>query len=151
MIVASQLPIINAEITKILQGIVDFNVELVLDDETGDSLEIYINYGDSRRPIELGSGMEKTIASIALRVALINVSSLPKPDFFVLDEIGNLDAAQVEACNRLLVSLKHYFRTIILITHVDGAKDIADHVIEITRDEKDSRVTYNESWRGDRT
>lgn len=141
-ITKSQLPIINEEISKILNGIVDFTIELENDEET-DSTEIYINYGDSRRVIELCSGMEKTIGSIAIRVALVNVTSLPKSDMFIIDEgFGTLDEAGVEACNRLLVSLKKYFRTVLVITHVDGIKDMADHIIEITKNEKDSSVTF---------
>lgn len=151
LIITSQLPIINSEIAKILQGIVDFNIELEVDNDS-DSMEIYMNYGDSRRPIELGSGMEKTIASIAIRVALINVSSLPKTDMFIIDEaFGPMDPANVEACNRLLISLKRYFKTIVVITHVEGVKDVADHIIEVNKVEKDARVLYNEAWQRDRT
>lgn len=143
VIVSSQLPLINAEITKILTGIVDFTVELEVDEET-ESMDVYINYGDSRRIIELASGMEKMISSVAIRVALINISSLPKTDMFILDEgFGALDDAGVEACNRLLSSLKRYFKTVIVITHVDGVKDAADIVLEITKNEKDSRVVYH--------
>jgi exonuclease SbcC len=142
IITRSQLPIINAEIAKILHGIVDFTVEMESDDES-DSSEVYINYGDSRRIIELGSGMEKMVASVAIRVALINVSSLPKTDMFVIDEgFGALDDAGVEACNRLLMSLKRYFKAVVVITHVEGVKDAADLVIEVTKNEKDARVTY---------
>jgi exonuclease SbcC len=87
--------------------------------------------------------MEKTIASLTLRVALTNISSLPRSDILVIDEgFGTLDASGIEACNRLLTSLKHYFKTIIVITHVDGIKDAADHVIEITKNEKDTSVRY---------
>lgn len=137
-----QLPIINMEIEKILQGIVDFTVELE-NDEGSDSSEIYINYGDSRRIIELCSGMEKTIASIAVRVAMINASLLPKPDIFIIDEgFGTLDDTSIEACNRLLVSIKKYFRTVIIITHIDSVKDIADHVLNITKNEKDSMISF---------
>jgi len=151
LITTSQLPVINAEIAEILHGIVDFNIELEVDD-VNDSMEVYIDYGDSRRPIELASGMEKMIASLAIRVALINVSSLPKTDMFIIDEaFGPMDPSNVEACNRLLTSLKRYFKTIVVITHVDGVKDAADHIIEINKVEKDSHVEYNESWPGDRT
>jgi DNA repair exonuclease SbcCD ATPase subunit len=142
LVTKSQLPLINSEVAKILQGIVDFTIEMESDEDT-DSLEIYINYGDSRRIIELCSGMEKTISAIALRVAMINVSSLPKPDFFIIDEgFGTLDSAGVEACGRLLTSLKRYFKTVIVITHVDGIKDNADHILEITKHEKDSRMEF---------
>ena len=142
LIVASQLPLINAEVAKILSGIVNFTIELEQDDES-DSMEVYIDYGDSKRIIELASGMEKTIASIAIRVALINVSSLPKTDMFIIDEsFGPLDPVSVEACNRLLVSLKRYFKTVIVITHVEGVKDVADHIIEVAKVEKDAKVVY---------
>jgi len=143
IIIRSQLPAINLEISKILQGIVDFTVELE-NDESSDSLEIYINYGDSRRIIELCSGMEKSIASLAIRVAMINVSTLPKSDIFMMDEgFGTLDDASVESCNRLLVSLKRYFKTILIITHVDGIKDVVDHIVEITKNEKNSKVVFD--------
>ncbi len=142
VITRTQIPLINAEISKILQGIVDFSVELENDDDS-DASEIYINYGDSRRIIELCSGMEKTITSIALRVALVNVSSMSKSDMFIIDEgFGTLDDAGVESCNRLLTSLKKFFRLILVITHVDGIKDVADHILEITKSEKDSKIAY---------
>jgi len=142
LVTKTQLPLINAEVAKILQGIVDFTIEVESDEDT-DSLEIYINYGDSRRIIELCSGMEKTISAIALRVAMINISSLPKPDFFIIDEgFGTLDSSGVEACGRFLTSLKRHFKTVLVITHVDGIKDNADHIIEIVKTEKDSRVEY---------
>ncbi|NBW06515.1 MAG: hypothetical protein EBR82_00640 [Caulobacteraceae bacterium] len=140
LITKTQLPRINAEVSKVLQGIVDFTIELENDEES-DALEIYINYGDSKRVVELCSGMEKTIASIALRAAMTNITTLPKPDIFIIDEgFGTLDNAGVESCNRLLASLKNQFKTVVVITHVDGIKDAADHIIEITRNEKDSRV-----------
>jgi DNA repair exonuclease SbcCD ATPase subunit len=142
VVVNSQLPLINEEIAKILHGIVDFTVQLEIDQDS-DSLEAYLDYGDSRRIIELGSGMEKMISSIAIRVALVNISSLPKTDMFIIDEgFGALDAMGVEACNRLLMSLKRYFRLIIVITHIDGIKDSADHILEITKNEKDTKVYY---------
>lgn len=139
-IVNAELPVINAVIAQILHGIVDFTVELASQDE-GNALDVYINYGDSRRLLELGSGMEKFVSSLAIRVALTTVSSLPKTDIFIIDEgFGSLDDAGIEACGRLLQSLKRYFRDVLVITHVDGIKDVADNVIEITKIEKDSMV-----------
>lgn len=138
LVTRSQLPAINAAISSVLNGIVDFDVSLEVDDDT-DTLEIVVDYGDSRRYIEMCSGMEKTMASLAVRVGLSKVTSLPKPDFFVIDEgFGTLDAGAVESCNRFLTSLKRHFKTVFVITHVDGIKDCADHVLEITRNEKDS-------------
>jgi exonuclease SbcC len=141
-IITAQLPIINAEIAKILQGVVSFTVELEADSNSN-SMDVFINYGDSRRIIEVASGMEKMIASLAIRVALINVSSLPKTDIFIIDEgFGVLDDVNIESCNRLLISLKKWFNTILIITHIDGIKDVVDNVIDITWNGKDAKVIY---------
>lgn len=139
-IVQSQLPLINTEIARILHGVVDYTIKFEKDEESN-TTEIYIDYGDSARLIELSSGMEKMIGSLAIRVALQNASALPRPDFIVIDEgFGSLDESNIEACNRLLVSLKQWFKNIIVISHIDAIKDIADNVIEVTRTGKDSHV-----------
>lgn len=139
-IINSQLPAINSAIAEILHGVVEYTIEMVADEESN-AMEIFLNYGDSKRIIELASGMEKMFAAMAIRVALYSVTSLPKTDMFIIDEgFGVLDASNVEACNRLLTSLKKYFKTILVITHVDAIKDVADSIIEISKNEKDSKV-----------
>jgi exonuclease SbcC len=143
LIMKSQLPYINNEISKILQGVMGFTVELEADSDTN-SMDVFINYGDSRRVIELGSGMEKMISSLAIRVALINVSSLPKPDVFIIDEgFGTLDENNVAACNRLLDSMRKWFKNIMIISHVDGVKDAVDNTLDISSSGKDAKITYN--------
>jgi len=137
-IINSSLPIINNEINNILNEVANFKITL---EEINNNLEVYIDYGDSKRVIECASGMEKMMSSIAIRVALINISSLPKSDIFIIDEgFGALDDNNVEACGRLLSSLKKYFKTILVISHVDAIKDIVDKNIEITTKDKDSYV-----------
>lgn len=138
-IISSALPKINSEIAVILDGIAGFTVEIECDDSN--SVEVYLNYGDNRRLIELGSGMEKMISSIAIRVALTNISSLPKSSMFIIDEgFGALDDSNLEACARLLVNLKSYFKNILIISHVDAIKDIVDNVIDIGWEDGFARV-----------
>ena len=141
-IMSSQLPVINDEISKILQGVVGFTVELEAEEGSND-MDIYINYGDSKRIIECGSGMEKMMSSLAIRVALINISSLPKSDMLIIDEgFGALDEMNVEACSRLLNSLKRWFKNILVISHVDAVKDSVDNVLDITQREKNAYVRF---------
>ena len=141
-IMTSKLPVINTEILNILQGVVDFTVSLEADPSTN-AMDIYIDYGDSKRVIELASGMEKMIASLAIRVALINTSSLSKTNMMIIDEgFGSLDATNLEACTRLLESLKKWFRNIIVISHVDAVKDCVDNSVEIIKKGKDSHVKF---------
>lgn len=141
-IMSSQLPIINTEISRILQGVAGFTVELEANPANND-MDIYINYGDSRRIIEVSSGMEKMMASLAIRVALINITSLPKSDMLIIDEgFGALDDTNLEACNRFLASLKKWFKNILVISHVDAVKDGVDNVLDITQKEKNSHVQF---------
>lgn len=142
-IVRKRLPIINAELSNILQAPTGFTVELESDEETND-MEVFINYGDSRRIVECGSGMEKMMSSIAIRAALTNVSSLPKSDIFIVDEgFGALDGKNLEACASLLRELTKHFKSIIIISHVDGIKDVVDNVIEIDNRGIDAHVQFD--------
>ena len=140
--ISNQLPLINQEISNILHGTCDFTVTLELKEESN-NIELYIDYGDSRRKIETGSGMEKSISSLALRVALLNISSLSKTNMFIIDEgFGVLDENSLEACNRFLISLKRFFKNIILISHIDSVKDTVDNLLEITSSGQNSKVIY---------
>ena len=141
-LISKLLPLVNAEIQNILLGVCNFTVELEVDEDSN-SLEVYINYGDKRRIIELGSGMEKMISAIATRVALINMSSLPKSNVLIIDEgFGALDDANLEACTRLLRSLKKYFNQILIISHVDAIKDAVDNFVEINWIDGGANVRY---------
>ena len=139
-ILQSMVPAINEELGSILQESVGFTIELEIDDS---KTEMYINYGDSRRPIECGSGMEKMVSSLALRVALTNISSLSKSDMLIIDEgFGSLDSANIEAVTGLLQKLRNWYRLILLISHVDLVKDCVDDIIEINSFDKNAKVIY---------
>jgi len=131
-VIKSMLSVINAEIASILSSIVDFDVLIDNDDS---NLEIYLKHPKyDPRPLSMGSGAEKTIASMAIRLALISVSSLPRPDFFILDEPATaLDADHMEGFVRLLQMIKSHFKTVLLITHLENLKDVVDKTIEIDK------------------
>jgi len=140
-IIKKRLPYINAEVAKVLANIVDFEVFFEAEDK---KLEIFIKHPKfDARPIELGSGSEKTIAAMAIRLALLNVSSLPKPDLFILDEPATaLDEENMEGFIRILDMVKSYFKTVLLISHLDTLKDCADMTIEIEKKGNFAYVNY---------
>ena len=133
-IIKERLPYINQEISKILTNIVDFEVFI---SNNEDKLDIFIKHpSHDARPLEMGSGAEKTIASMAIRLAFLTVSSLPKSDLFILDEPGTaLDEENMEGFVRILEMIKGYFKTVILISHLDNLKDCVDMQINIERKE----------------
>ncbi len=140
-IIKKRLPVINAEVAKVLSNIVDFDVFF---QEDGRKLDILIKHPKhDPRPIEMGSGAEKTVAAMAIRLALLSVSSLPKGNIFILDEPGTaLDAENMEGFIRILQLIKMYFKTVILISHVDSLKDIVD--VEITIDKSNGYASVNQ-------
>ena len=131
-IIKNKLPVLNDEISSVLANIVDFEVFLENEDK---KLEIFIKHPKyDARPLEMGSGAEKTIAAMAIRLALLNVSSLPKGDLFILDEPGTaLDEENMEGFIRILDLVKSNFKTVLLISHLDSLKDAVDSQISIEK------------------
>ena len=71
---------------------------------------------------------------MAIRLAFLNVSSMPKPDLIVLDEPGTaLDEGNLEGFTRIIDLVKSYFKTVFLISHMDSLKDIVDITINIEK------------------
>jgi DNA repair exonuclease SbcCD ATPase subunit len=139
-LIKEMLPSLNNEIKEILTDAVDFSIDIEIDD---DDLEIYINYNGDKRIIETASGMEKMITSMAIRVALINISNLPKSNIFIIDEgFGALDDTNIIACIKLLNNFKKFFKTILVISHIDIIKDIVDNNLCIENEGLDSYVRF---------
>jgi DNA repair exonuclease SbcCD ATPase subunit len=132
-IIKKQLPVINEEVAKVLANIVSF--EAFFEDD-GKRLNIFIKHPKHEpRPLEMGSGAEKTIAAMAIRLALLSVSNLPKGDVFILDEPGTaLDADNMEGFIRILDLIKSFFKTVVLISHLDSLKDCVDTQIIIDKE-----------------
>jgi len=139
-IIKKKLPIINNEIAKVLANIANFEVYFEEDEK---QLNIFIKHEDQEpRPISMGSGAEKTIAAMAIRLSFLSVSNLPKPNIFILDEPGTaLDEANLEGFVRILDIIKMYFKTVLLISHLEGLKDCVDTQIII--DKKDNYAYVN--------
>ena len=140
-IISDTLPYIEEEVNNILSQIVDFKIIFDVD---GKNILSYIKYGDDNQwPLEMTSGMEKFISSLAIRVALINISSLPQPTFLAIDEgFGNLDTTNINSIAMLFDYLKMQFDFIMIISHIDIMRDMVDGTIEISRKDSVSTVIY---------
>ena len=117
---------------QFIDDVVDFNVMLSIENEE----DIYINIidKDQVRNIEIASGMEKVISSIAIRAALASISVFPKPTIFFLDEaFSSLDTEHLYNMNNLLLKLKNVFGTVVCISHIEEMKDIMDHFIHVEK------------------
>ena len=140
MLISKSLPEIEKEVNNILNQIVDFTLSLQTD---GKNIITYIVYEDSKWKIELASGLEQFVSSLAIRVALINVSNLPRPNFIAIDEgFGCADSDNLAVMGVLFSYLKSNFDFIWIISHLDVMKDMVDTRIEINKDGGFSKINY---------
>jgi len=131
-LITKALPQIESEINNILNQIVDFTIVLHTD---GKNINAHIVYDDDNYwPLELTSGMEKFISSLAIRTSLINVSNLPRPNFLAIDEgFGVLDSDNLNSMFLLFDYLKSQFGFLMCISHIDAMRDIVDKLVEIKK------------------
>ena len=141
-LISKALPQIESEINNILNQIVEFTIVLHTD---GKNINAHIVYDDDNFwPLELTSGMEKFISSLAIRTSLINVSSLPRPNFLAIDEgFGVLDSDNLNSMYLLFDYLKSQFGFILCISHIDAMRDIVDKLIEIKKTNGYSKISYS--------
>ena len=139
-LISKALPTIEKEVNNILNQIVEFTVILQTD---GKNVTTYINYEDKKWPLELASGLERFISSLAIRVALINISNLPRPNFIAIDEgFGCADADNLSSMSTLFAFLKTNFDFVWIISHLDVMRDMVDNRIEIKKENGFSKITF---------
>ena len=109
----------------------------------GKSINAKIVYEDQEWPLEMCSGMEKFVSGLAIRVALINVCNLPRPNFLVVDEgFGTLDADNLSSLFMMMQYLKTQFDFIWMISHLEQMRDIVDGLIEIKKVNGFSKIDF---------
>ena len=139
-IITKTLPEIEKEVNNILQQLVEFTITLQTD---GKNIMTNIVYDDKRWPLEMASGMEKFVSGLAIRVALINISNLPRPNIICIDEgFGCADSDHLGQMGALFSYLKHQFDFIWVISHLDQMRDMVDSQIEIKKEAGFSKVVY---------
>jgi len=126
------IPRIQEDINNVLSQVVDFKIVMESD---GKNINAFLEYDEDRKwPIELSSGMEKFVSTLAIRSSLINTTSLPRPNFLAIDEgFGALDQSNMGNISILLDYLKTQFKFIVMISHIDTIRDVVDAHIEITK------------------
>ena len=139
-LIAKALPVIEGEVNNILQQIVEFGIVF---DMSGKNVNARIVYEDQHWPLEMCSGMEKFVSGLAIRVALINVCNLPRPNFLVIDEgFGTLDSDNLQSIFMMFDYLKTQFDFINIISHLDAMRDIVDTLVEIKKVDGFSQIQY---------
>ena len=137
--IADVLPMIETGVNEILAQMVEFTLMFETD---GKNINMKIRYDDERSwPSEMASGMEKFLISMAIRVALSSLSSLPKSTFMIVDEgFGTLDPDNMGSVHMMFDVLRTKFDFLLLISHIDAIRDVADTHADIKRDKGFSQI-----------
>ena len=143
-LIQDALPTIEGEVNNILSQIVDFSIIFKMD---GKSINNYIVYDeDNVWPLELSSGMEKFISSLALRVGLINVCNLPRGNFLAIDEgFGTMDSENLNSVYSFFQYLKSQFQFVVIVSHIESMRDAVDTLLEIKKEHGYSNISFGKS------
>ena len=140
-LITKALPTIEGEVNNILSQLVDFQMIFEMD---GKNINNYIVYDqDNIWPLELSSGMERFISSLAIRVGLINVSNLPRSNFLAIDEgWGTMDSDNLNSVYNLFQYLKSQFQFTLIVSHIDSMRDAVDTLLEVKKEKDFSNIIY---------
>ena len=140
-LITKALPTIEGEVNNILSQLVDFQIIFEMD---GKNINNYIVYDDDNIwPLELSSGMERFICSLALRVGLMNVSNLPSSNFLAIDEgWGTMDSENINSVYQLFQYLKTQFQFTLIVSHIDSMRDAVDTLLEIKKEKGLSNINF---------
>ena len=142
-ILKNMIPLINQELSRLLSESCYFILELNINDKN--ELDFIMIDSETRivKPLNAGSGYERTIASLALRSVLTKVSSLPKPNIVVMDEVfGKVADENLEMVGEFFKKIKNYFEHIFVISHNPLIRNWSDNLIMIKKEENVSSIEY---------
>ena len=141
-LISKSLPTVEGAVNDILAQIVDFSIVFNMD---GKQIDTHIVYDDDRVwPLELSSGMERFVSSLAIRVGLMNVSNLPRSNFLAIDEgWGTMDSENLNSVSQLFQYLKSQFQFTMVVSHIETMRDFVDTLLEIKKVDGSSSVKFS--------
>ena len=141
VIIKNMIPLLNHELYRLLTDSCHFILELNVNDKN--EVEFIMIDTETRvvKPLNSGSGYERTISSLALRSVLTKISSLPKPNIVVMDEVfGKISNENLEMVSEFFIKLKDYFEKIFVISHNPLINNWSDNIVKITKENNISKV-----------
>ena len=139
-------PVLEKKTNDLLTIITDFTVKF---DITDNKIDIYLDrtsYIDKSRNILINnaSGFERFISSLAIRMALLELSNLPKINFMAIDEgWACFDTHNINNVSIILDYLTNKFDFILTITHLTQIKEHCDIQLSLKKNNEGySTITY---------
>lgn len=132
---------LTKDCNMILNKISDFTINI----DFQNNLEIYTVENDILIPSEMGSGFQKFIMDMIIRISLLQISNISNPGILFIDEgFGSLDKDNFLGVCHILKDLKTGFKSLFVITHIQELKAYADKTINIQRKNNKSYIHYGD-------
>ena len=143
VIMKNMIPLLNHELYRLLVDSCHFILELNVNDKN--EVEFLMIDTETRvvKPLNAGSGYERTISSLALRSVLTKISSLPKPNIVVMDEVfGKVADENLELVGEFFKKIKTYFEHIFVISHNSLIRNWSDNIIMVKKEDNISSIDF---------
>jgi DNA repair exonuclease SbcCD ATPase subunit len=141
LVLSSVIPIINYELTRLLDEVCDFEVQLEINNKN--EVEFLLIKNNINKKLKSGSGLETTLASLALRCVLGRISTLPKPNVIVFDEVlGKVANINLDYVKIFFDKIKKMYEIILLISHNPIIQDWSDKIITVEKNNDISSLQF---------
>ena len=141
MVLGTMIPLINSHLKILLSDSCEFILEMRMNEKSEVEFWMIDQESEIEKPLNAGSGYEKTVSSLALRCVLSKVCSLPKPNIIVFDEVtGKVSNQNLEKVGLFFDKLKQFFEHIWIISHNPLIQDWADHKVNVHKEGNISTV-----------
>jgi DNA repair exonuclease SbcCD ATPase subunit len=146
ILLAKIQPILEKKVNDLLTITTDFTVKFDMSDS---KIDIYLDrsiYKDKSRNIIVNnaSGFERFMASLAIRMALLELSNLPKINFMAIDEgWSSFDTHNINNVSVILDYLTSKFDFVLTISHLIQIKEHCDIQLSLKKDDYGfSKIVY---------
>ena len=146
MVLRKSLPIINSQIAHLLSDVCDFTVSVEINDKS--EIMFYLLKDNVKSDLTSASGFERTASALALRAVLGNISTLPKCNYIIFDEIwGRVAKENFDNVKTLVDKIAESYDAIIQISHLSEIVDWHDTHIVVKKENNISKLKVLENTR----
>ena len=126
------MPIINGRIKQKLDGVCDFDINI--DMNYRDEVMFRITSNGVTNDISSGSGFEKTVTALVIRNVLAEISTIPKMNFIIFDEIlGRVASENYDKIRLLYDRILSDYDFIFHITHNEDILDWHNQIVTVVK------------------
>lgn len=141
MVLSTMIPLINSHLKILLSDTCEFILEIRMNDKSEVEFWMVDQLTGVNKPLNAGSGYEKTVSSLALRCVLSKVCSLPKPNIIIFDEVtGKVSNDNLDKIGLFFDKLKQFFEHIWIISHNPLILDWADQLVTVKKENNISTI-----------